>query len=120
LHEMSLMQNIMAHALEALAPYHVDKVNTVEVEAGLLANVLPDAFTFAFETLTQGTCMEGAELVVCKAPMRGRCVRCGNEYESSTIPPVCPLCGETAVDVLSGTEVYLRSIDFTEVNEHEN
>ena len=62
MHEMSLMSNLLERAKEALCPYDVRKVNSITVQAGPLANIMPAAFEFAFETLSAGTIFDGAEL----------------------------------------------------------
>ncbi len=120
MHETALMQNILAAAAQALAPYRVKRVNTLEVRAGVLANVLPDAFFFAFEALAQGTVFAGACLQVEKTPLGARCLDCGATYESFTLPPVCPQCGSRRPEILNGTEVLLASIDFDEEDEDED
>ena len=64
MHETALLQNLLQAAEEALLPYQVEKVDRLTVKAGVLANLLPDALAFAFDTLTPGTMFEGAELAV--------------------------------------------------------
>ena len=55
MHEMSLMEGILNRAADALSEYKVAKVNSLTVRVGVLANVMPAAFEFAFEALTDDT-----------------------------------------------------------------
>ena len=48
---------------DALSEYKVAKVNSLTVRVGVLANVMPAAFEFAFEALTDDTIFSGARPV---------------------------------------------------------
>lgn len=117
MHEMSLMQGIMAAAAEALKPYRVRRVTAVTVRAGMLANIMPGALSFAFEMQSEGTPFAGASFQLEVAPLTARCRDCGCEYESSTLPPMCPQCHSFQAEILSGGEVLVESIDFEECEE---
>lgn len=120
MHETSLMQNILAAAAQALAPYRVARVNELQVRAGILANVLPDAFSFAFEALSQGTLFDGAALRVEKTPLTACCQACGAVFTSFDVPPACPACGSHDQQITGGAEVLLASIDFDEEDTDED
>ena len=53
MHETALVRNLLATVGQAIDVHHIKKVNRVVISAGKLANVLPDALTFAFEAMTQ-------------------------------------------------------------------
>jgi len=112
MHELSLMQGVLDTARKALAPYPVERVNQLTVSAGMLANLLPDAFDYAFLALSPGTMFEGARLIVEKRPLTACCQACGREYESGALPPCCPHCGSHEAEILTGSEVLLVNIDF--------
>ena len=115
MHEMSLMENLLSVATESLAHYTVKSVQRLTVSAGVLANIMPDAFDFAFAMQREDTIFAGAELLVNKAPIQASCRNCSCEYESFSIPFTCPACGNEAAEILHGAEVFLESIDFEEV-----
>src|SRR6476661_2066467 len=70
MHELSL-----AEAIAAIAEGHAGgrRVAKVVVKIGHLRQVVPSALTFAFELVTQGTCVEGAELEIEDVPARIAC-----------------------------------------------
>ena len=117
MHEMSLMEGILQRAKTALEPYQVEKVNSLEVRTGVMANIIPSAFEFAFTAQSKDTIFEGAELIVVKLPIGAHCPTCDNEFTSWDLPLVCPKCAETIVAITSGSEVYLINIDFEEEGE---
>ena len=114
MHEMSLMEGILNRAQAALAGYKVAKVNSITVKVGVLANVMPAAFDFAFEVLSKDTMLSGAQLITHLLPISARCPQCGEVFEQTNIPLQCPNCQVASGEVLGGTEVYLESIDFEE------
>lgn len=73
MHELAL-----AEAIAAIAEEHAGgrRVAKVEVEIGHLRQVVPTALTFAFELVTQGTPIEGAELEIKDVPARVACRSC--------------------------------------------
>ncbi len=114
MHELSLMDNLLNAAKEQLAPYSVKKVTAVRVKAGVLANILPEAFQFAFETLSQGTYFAGAELQYEEVPFQAECLQCGTVFYAKNVQSVCPQCGCENYTILSGFDVFLTGIDFEE------
>jgi len=114
MHEMSLMSNLLERAKEALCPYDVRKVNSITVQTGPLANIMPAAFEFAFETLSAGTIFDGAELITEQLPICVKCSCCGNISKVQRMPEKCPVCAGEGLSITEGAEVYISAIDFEE------
>jgi hydrogenase nickel incorporation protein HypA/HybF len=117
MHELSLMEGIIQRAAAALAPYAAVKVNSLTVKTGVLANIMPAAFAFAFEALSAGTVFAGARLITETLPIAARCRDCGREFTRGKLPLVCPGCGKSEAEIVGGDEVYLVSLDFDEEGE---
>jgi hydrogenase nickel incorporation protein HypA/HybF len=111
MHELSLMQDLLATAERYIAKNHVTRVNCVNVSVGRLANVLPDALSFAFEALTQEGVLKGAHLDIEFLPAVAACSDCGHTYETDGLPLVCPVCRSPRFTIVGGEEVYLQSIE---------
>lgn len=114
MHETAMMQNLISTVNDALKNRSVVRVNRVCVSVGRLANVLPDALSFAFEALTQEGIMKGAELEIEYLPAIAKCSDCGYEYEADGFPIICPVCKSTGFKIISGEEVFVESIDCEE------
>jgi hydrogenase nickel incorporation protein HypA/HybF len=115
MHEMSLMRGLLAAANDALRPYPPGRVTALTVEAGVLANIMPGALSFAFEMQSVNTPFAGAEFCLQIMPLTARCADCGNQYQSRQVPPLCPHCHSMRAEILSGQEVVLKSMEFEEV-----
>ncbi|MCL2817928.1 MAG: hydrogenase maturation nickel metallochaperone HypA [Clostridiales bacterium] len=117
MHEMSLIERILSIAEESLAGRRVARVNELTVEAGLLANVVPEALSFAFEAVSGRSVCRGAKLNLIRRPAAARCRLCREEFQSEVMPIVCPFCSGREIEITGGTEVFLSSIDFDEEEE---
>jgi hydrogenase nickel incorporation protein HypA/HybF len=107
-HELSL-----ASAIASIASDHARgrRVTRVEVRVGALRQVVPEALTFAFELVVEGTELDGAELALEHVPVRVRCVGCGAEGEPNAFPLLCTACGSTAVQIGAGDELLVESLE---------
>jgi hydrogenase nickel incorporation protein HypA/HybF len=108
MHELSI-----AAAIAAIAERHAAgrRVTRVEVRIGHLRQVVPDSLAFAFELVTEGTEMEGAELVLEPVPAAGRCRACATEGLLTAFPLHCSVCGGLDVEVIRGEELLVDSLE---------
>ena len=112
MHELSI-----AEAVVAIAARHARgrQVYRVELRVGHLRQVVPTALEFAFELLTAGTVLEGAELVIEDVPARGRCRRCGTETTLTAFPLHCDDCGGVDLELVAGEELLVDALDVEEM-----
>ncbi|MCS7238657.1 MAG: hydrogenase maturation nickel metallochaperone HypA [Thermoguttaceae bacterium] len=87
------------------------RVRSVEVAVGALSGVLPDALDFAFVTLSAGTFLEGAELVLRSVPGDCLCRACGQKSPAEDLLFQCPLCGSPEITLQGGHELRLEAIE---------
>jgi hydrogenase nickel incorporation protein HypA/HybF len=111
MHELSI-----ATALVGIVERHASgrQVSRVDVRVGHLRQVVPSALAFAFELVTAGTGLAGAELVIEPVPAVVRCNVCGAQTEQEAFPLTCAACGGWDVDVVQGEELVVDSIDLEE------
>jgi hydrogenase nickel incorporation protein HypA/HybF len=107
-HELSI-----AEAVVAIVERHAAgrTVRRVELRVGYLRQVVPDALTFAFELITEGTRLEGAELVIEEVPARARCRGCAAETEMEWFPLACGQCGGLDVELVAGEELLVDALE---------
>ncbi len=58
MHEMSVVTSLLSIVREEMAKHDVHRLLLVRVRYGALANIVPEALSFAFEALTAGTDFE--------------------------------------------------------------
>jgi hydrogenase nickel incorporation protein HypA/HybF len=114
MHELSI-----ADAIVTIASRHAAgrKVTCVEVKVGHLRQVVPDSLEFAFELITAGTELEGAELALEEVQARVRCKACAAETVLKEFPAHCGTCGALDVEVTAGEELLVVSIEVEDGSE---
>ena len=111
MHELSI-----ADAVFGVASRHAEgrRVTRVDLRVGHLRQVVPDALEFAWQLVTQGTDMDGAELVIEEVPATVRCRTCGAETQLEGFPAHCAPCGGLDVDVTGGEELLVDALELEE------
>ena len=111
MHEVGIAQGVMKIIEDETAKHGITKVSKVHVRIGELSNLVADALSFAFETITPGTVAEGAELEIEIVPAKGRCEKCDIEFPIDRFNFLCPQCDGVADEVVSGRELEVAEIE---------
>jgi hydrogenase nickel incorporation protein HypA/HybF len=113
MHELSICEGILEVAAAALEAQGrpLPRVTAITVRIGRLSSVVPDTLAHYFAVLTPGSVLDGARLIIEEVPIRGRCADCGAGFEIETLSFTCPLCEGGLVDLLSGRELEVVSLD---------
>lgn len=112
MHELSLSGAIVNTVVKHAAGR---PVTVVSMRVGRLRQVVPDTLEFYFGFVARGTVCEGARLEQELIPARLRCEPCASEWEVDFPMFRCPSCGGAQVDVVSGNEFEVESIQVEEV-----
>ncbi|MEO7352503.1 MAG: hydrogenase maturation nickel metallochaperone HypA [Marmoricola sp.] len=107
MHELSIAESIVDSVLQRTGDR---AVHVVRVRIGRLTAVVPDALHFCFELATAGTPLEGARLEVDETDARLHCRSCGEDVVVRDLILLCE-CGSADVDVVSGRELQVSSVD---------
>lgn len=110
MHEMSIATSLIEHVLAAVADHEVVRIEEVEVEVGVLQQVVPEALQMAFEAVTAGTLAEGATLRIREVPVEAECRACGQRFAAALDQYQCPQCAEADVRILAGKDIVLRNV----------
>ena len=112
MHELGLTQSILEIALDNAAKNGAGRILKVRVVAGDLTGVIDESLCFYFDYLARGTAADGAELVVEHPPAVIKCAACGEESRIAAEQVCsCPQCEALTVELLSGREFYVDSIE---------
>ena len=107
---MSIAIQILDTALAAAADSGAGRVTEVEIEAGAMKLIVPEALEFAWSVVIEGTLAAGARLTVTEAAVEARCRDCGREYRPSLGDFLCPGCGKADVEITSGDGIILKTV----------
>lgn len=112
MHELGITRNIVTIVAEAAKGRRVKRVT---VDVGRLAGVVPDALTFCFDVVSQGTLLDGARLCINDIPGRWRCLDCAAEFETASLYQACA-CGSRHGQRLAGEELKIKEMELEEVD----
>jgi len=111
MHELSIAQSVVEIAERHAAGR---KVSKVDLKVGHLRQVVPSALAFSFDLVAQGTVVEGANLVMESIPAVGACRQCKMETHLEMFPLLCGTCGGFDLEIVSGEELEVESIELEE------
>jgi hydrogenase nickel incorporation protein HypA/HybF len=118
MHEISLMQEALAIAIEQSQAQGATQIHRLEFHVGDLSGVVPEALAFAFEVVSAGTLAQNADLSLKTVPVRCYCCRCQQEFypASSGISfwvYECPQCHDVSTDIRQGKTLELASVEIS-------
>ena len=112
MHEMGIAMQIVEIAMASIPADLEDvKVEKVNLAVGKLSAVVPDSLQFCFKIASQDTPLAHAVLSIDEIPVRARCQDCRKEWTITKPVFTCIDCGSGAIDVLSGRELDIISIE---------
>ncbi|MCP4022192.1 MAG: hydrogenase maturation nickel metallochaperone HypA [Desulfobacteraceae bacterium] len=112
MHEMGIAEQLAQIAIDSIpADIENPKVEIVNLRIGKMAAIVEHSLTFCFEIIVKDTPLEGARLEIDFVPVMVHCTGCDNEWEVEGPVFQCPNCKEGKVEMLSGREIQITSIE---------
>lgn len=111
MHELSVCQSLLAEVERVAAANGAESVSGIIVAVGPLSGVEASLLSRAFTVARAGTIAADAALDVEEVPVVIWCEACGAETEVAVNALVCGNCGTWRVDLKSGNELILKSIE---------
>lgn len=112
MHEAAIAQNIIEELGGRIENGEINgRVRTIYVSVGRLTAVVPDNLCFLFEVLAEDSVLAGASLAIEHIPVRIRCIDCKADVEIEDIDFHCTRCGSANVDIASGRELMIESVE---------
>lgn len=108
MHELSLTQNIIKLVLKNAGEKRVVRVNLL---MGQFSDEREDSIRFYWEDFAKNTPAQGAELYFARADAEMKCLDCGEVFHPAEELSSCPRCYRHRLQLLSGDDVKLDSID---------
>ena len=111
MHEVSIADSCLKIAVERATEVGAQRITSLTLRIGRLSGVVPEALSFAFECLTEGTLAQGATIAIEDVPVVARCAECALEFEPADMIFACPQCGQLTAEIVHGREMHLASME---------
>lgn len=111
MHELAITQNILDIVLIEAKAAQSDKITKINLVIGELSGVVSDCVQFYFDFLKKGNPAEGATIDFRLVPAELRCRDCQTNFNPQDSAWICPHCQSTRLEVISGRNCYIESIE---------
>jgi len=119
MHEFSIAGELVETLLDALDGKKVEKVEEIHLEVGELTFLAERQLKFAIKLTSEGTILEGADVIIINMPAEITCHECGyngspaesaEEVNHVSFPIVsCPKC-KGPVEITGGKECIIKNV----------
>ena len=111
MHEMSIAQSLLEIIKEEMVQNSAVRLKSARLQIGQMSAIVPDALDFCFSVITEGTELEGAELIMDIVPLRGICRKCAREFDIVDYAFTCPFCEGSEIETVRGHELALIELE---------
>jgi hydrogenase nickel incorporation protein HypA/HybF len=111
MHEAGITESILSLALDKAREAGAQKITRINLVLGELSGVVGECLQMYFEVLAQKTIADGAVLSFETKPASVKCRKCAKVFSPVDRNWDCPDCREANVEIISGRECYMESIE---------
>ncbi len=101
----------MSIALEQAKAVQATKITKINLVIGELSGIVDECVEFYFGLLSKDTIAAEASLSFERPPTKLRCRNCATTFSPDDLNWVCPSCREQKIEIISGRECFVSSIE---------
>ena len=121
MHEMGIALQIVEIATASIPPDLGEvRIARVNLKVGKLAAIVPESLRFCFSVAIKDTPLDGAELKIEELPVLARCNDCDAKWTISEPVFKCEACNSGSLEILSGRELDIESIEIAEEGQNDS
>lgn len=111
MHEQPIVESLLSVALEKAAEANASRILGIYLVNGELSGANSENIEFYFAFLSQGTIADQASIFFIQPPAEVRCRVCSTVFAPENLNLTCPSCQERKIEIISGRELYVESIE---------
>jgi hydrogenase nickel incorporation protein HypA/HybF len=111
MHEQSIVESILAVALENAEKAKANKILRIYIVVGDLTGVVDESVNFYFSFLSRNTIAAQASLFFLHTQAQLRCRNCDLIFYPEKLNFCCPTCKEQQVEIVGGQELYIDKLE---------
>lgn len=110
MHELGILYHVVKTVQGFAAEQGLSQIEAIVLQVGELSPVVPRYLEACFPAAIDGTPLEHTQLRIEMIPANGLCGGCGKVFRIPEAQGVCPHCGGTAYETLSGKDFCIKEI----------
>ncbi len=111
MHEFAITQSMFDIVLQHAEKAKAKKVTKINLVIGEMTGVVGESVQFYLDLLAKNTVAEGAKVSITMMPPKAQCRNCNHIFELKEFDWSCPDCKGDSVEVISGKELFVESIE---------
>jgi hydrogenase nickel incorporation protein HypA/HybF len=111
MHEFAITRGILSIVLQKAREAQAKKVTKIDLRVGRLTGFVPECIQLQFDILSRETIAAGAGLSFHQPLVNLRCRKCDIAFTADSFDLVCPDCHNMDIEILSGSELYIESME---------
>lgn len=111
MHEFTITKTILSIVLQKASEVKARQITKVDLRVGRLTGYVPECIRLQFDILSRNTVAAGASLSFNRPLVKLHCRKCHLDYTSDSFDLTCPECRALDTDILSGSELYVESME---------
>jgi len=111
MHEMALCESVLQVLESEARKQGFERIRTVWLEIGELANVEISAMAFSFDVVSRNSLADGSALEIIRVPGTAWCMQCGKTVSIQQRFDACPECGSYQLQVTAGEEMRIKELE---------
>lgn len=111
MHEFGVTKSLVDLCNQEAAKNGIEKIYLIRLKVGRFTGFSPDSIQFYFEHLKANTSCSNASIVFEEIPIKINCNDCHKQSVIDEPVLLCPNCGSDKIDLISGREFSVASIE---------
>lgn len=118
MHELTLLFGVAEQIGKVTEENGIDHIDAVVLDIGDLTAVIPEFMMDGYQVISdEYDFLRGSELIINRIKGIARCNDCGEDYYVVENEGICPECGSSKKDILTGKEFLIREVRVLEHGE---
>ena len=110
MHELGIVIRVVRNVEDFAKKNGVTKIETLVLQVGALASVIPRFIESCYPMAVKGTMLEETHLKIEVLPANARCNACERVFSVLKHRGVCPGCNGERLEMISGNEFMIKEI----------
>jgi hydrogenase nickel incorporation protein HypA/HybF len=111
MHEYSVTKSLVDLCNREADKNNIKMIAKINLKIGKFTGFSPDSIEFYFEHLKVNTKCSNAKIEFEETPIKIKCHNCGKQHVIDEPILLCPNCGSGEIDLLTGREFLVTSIE---------